>query len=236
MSLFGFLNNKVALGKSGVCDGMIDCHAHLIPGVDDGIPKMEDSLSVLDLYEKLGMKEIYCTPHIMEDFPNSTAKLRERFAGLCDVYSGSIKLHLAAEYMIDNLLSSRLSEKDLLTHGENEDHLLIETSYFSCPSNFDDVIYKIRSMGIWPLLAHPERYTYMDDERYEELKNQGVKFQLNLPALGGRYGIDVRKKASSLLKKGMYDFVGTDTHRFEPDFGLRTIRKSDAELLKTINS
>ncbi len=235
MSLFGFLNNKVTVDESGICQGLIDCHAHVIPGVDDGVQKIEESLDVLNLYEKLGMKEIYCTPHIMEDFPNSTQKLRDGFALLCETYHGSMKLHLAAEYMMDNLLNSRLSENDLLTHGENGDHLLIETSYFSCPGYFDDIIFKVRSMGLWPLLAHPERYTYMDNKRYEELKNLGVKFQLNLPSLGGRYGDDVRKKASNLLEKGLYDFIGTDTHRFESDFGSRKIRKSDAELLRLLN-
>ncbi|MBR3519873.1 MAG: capsular biosynthesis protein [Paludibacteraceae bacterium] len=232
MSLFGFLTKNVTLADSHVCKGMVDCHSHIIPGVDDGIQKIEDSLAVLDLYEKLGMKELYCTPHIMEDFPNSTQKLKDHFDQLCDAYKGGIKLHLAAEYMIDNLLLQRLSEKDLLPHGVNGDHLLIETSYYSSPGYFDEVVEKVRSMGLWPLLAHPERYNYMEKERYEQLKSQGVKFQMNLPALLGRYGDDVKKKASMLLSKGMYDFIGTDVHRFEPDLGLRKIRKSDVELLK----
>lgn len=227
MSLLGFLFDNVTLADSRVCKGMVDCHSHLIPGVDDGIQKPEDSLAVLDMYEKLGMTEVYCTPHIMEDFPNSTEKLKDRFAQLCDAYKGGIKLHLAAEYMIDNLLLQRLSEKDLLPHGVNGDHLLIETSYYSSPGYFDEVVEKVRSLGLWPMLAHPERYNYMEKDRYEELKSRGVKFQMNLPALLGRYGDDAKKKARMLLKKHMYDFVGTDVHRFEPDFGQRKIKKSD---------
>lgn len=230
MSFLGLFNN-MTLAESRVCEGMVDNHSHLIPGVDDGIQKLEDSLAVLDMYEKLGMKEVYCTPHIMEDFPNATEKLKDCFAQLCDAYKGGIKLHLAAEYMIDNLLLHRLSEKDLLPHGVNGDHLLIETSYFSSPGYFDEVVQKVRSLGLWPMLAHPERYNYMEKDRYEELKSQGVKFQLNLPALLGRYGDDAKKKASMLLKKRMYDFIGTDVHRFEPDFGQRKIKESDVSQL-----
>lgn len=234
MSLFGFLNNSVTIEKSGVFRGMVDCHAHVIPNVDDGIQNIDDALSVLSMYERLGVRELYCTPHIMEDFPNKTEKLKERFSMLCESYKGEIKLHLSAEYMIDNLLITRLNEKDLLPHGINGDHLLIETSYYSSPGYFDEVVDKVRSLGFWPLLAHPERYNYMDKRRYEELKATGVKFQLNLPALAGKYGDDVRKKASMLLEKGMYDFIGTDVHRYEPDFGTRKIKKSDAERINLL--
>ncbi len=234
MSFFDFFNKLSTLQTSGLCSGMVDCHTHLLPGVDDGIQTLEDALSVLSMYENLGMKEIYCTSHIMEDFPNSTEKLKEKFSVLCEAYKGSMKLHLAAEYMVDNLLIRRLKENDLLVHGYNGDHLLIETSYYSSPSYFEDVTQKIRSLGLWPMLAHPERYNYMQKEKFEDLKNKGVKFQLNLPALAGRYGDDVKKKACYLLEKGLYDFVGTDVHRFEADFANRKLRKVDIERLLSI--
>lgn len=232
MSLFDLFNKSTSVKNSGICEGMVDSHTHLLPGVDDGIQTLEEALSVLSMYEELGMSEVYCTSHIMEDFPNSTEKLRERFALLTDAYKGKIKLRLAAEYMIDNLLIRRLSDKDLLVHGINEDHLLIETSYFSSPSYFDEVIDKVRSMGLWPMLAHPERYNYIDKKDFEELKKRGVKFQLNLPALAGRYGDDVKNKACYLLGNGMYDFVGTDVHRYEADFSERKLRNIDVERLK----
>lgn len=231
MSLFDLFNKYVTVKASGVCVGMVDSHTHIMPGVDDGIQTLEESLSVLSMYEKLGMKEVYCTSHIMEDFPNSTDKLKEKFASLTEAYQGGIKLHLAAEYMIDNLLSRRLSENDLLVHGCNGDHLLVETSYYSSPSYFDEIVEKVRSMGLWPLLAHPERYNYLDKDKYEDLKKSGVKFQLNLPSLAGRYGDDVKKKACFLLEKGLYDFVGTDIHRYEADFEERKLRKIDVDRL-----
>lgn len=229
MSIFDLFNKNISVKESGLCSGMVDCHTHLIPGVDDGIQNMDEALSVLSMYESLGIKEVYCTSHIMEDFPNSTEKLKDKFACLTEAYKGNIKLHLSAEYMIDNLLINRLRDNDLLVHGCNGDHLLIETSYYSSPSYFDDVVDKVRSMGLWPLLAHPERYNYMEKTHYEKLKNKGVKFQLNLPALACRYGDEVKKKACYLLEKSMYNFVGTDVHRYEADFCDRKMRKIDVE-------
>lgn len=234
MSILHFLRRSVTLEQSRVFEGMVDTHSHLIPGVDDGIKQMDEALAVLRLYEELGVRKLYCTPHIMEDLPNKTALLQAHFDQLKATYKGSIELKLAAEYMIDNLLLTRLSEKDLLPHGERGDHLLIETSYYSSPGCFDEAVDKVRSMGLWPMLAHPERYTYMEIRQYESLKEQGVKFQLNITSLLGKYGEEARDKARILLEKNLYDFVGTDVHRLDPQFPSRKIKKSDVNLLNRL--
>ena len=83
---------------SSLLHNFTDHHSHILPGVDDGVKKMEVSLKVLERYEQLGIAEVWCTPHIMEDIPNTTAGLQARFAELCEAYQGPIKLHLAAEY------------------------------------------------------------------------------------------------------------------------------------------
>ena len=69
--------------------------------------------------------------------------------------------------------------------------------------------------GYEPILAHPERYQYMDVKDYKRWKNMGVMLQLNVPSVVGAYGPDVQRKAEWLLKENMYDFCGTDTHSVE---------------------
>lgn len=113
--------------------GFTDYHSHILPGVDDGVQTMDESLEILRLYEEQGIKSVWLTPHIMEDIPNTTAHLRDRFAELQAAYTGGVQLHLAAENMLDNLFEERLGKNDLLPLGENGDHLLVETSYFSPP-------------------------------------------------------------------------------------------------------
>ena len=206
---------RINLAESGIFQGFTDWHCHLLPGVDDGVRTMEESLRLLALYEELGVKEVWLTPHIMEDIPNTTSGLRERLAELQEAYQGNIALHLAAENMLDNLFEERLAKHDLLPLGKEGKHLLVETSYFNPPIDLDDILLRIRTQGYTPVLAHPERYVYMDEEDYRRLKGFGVCFQSNLPSLVGAYGAEVRKKAVWLSSKQLTDLWGTDTHNLQ---------------------
>jgi len=197
---------------SSLLTNFIDHHSHILPGVDDGVKKMETSLKVLERYEQLGIVEVWCTPHVMEDIPNTTAGLQARFAELCEAYQGPIKLHLAAEYMMDALFEERLEQGDLLKLGDEGNQVLVETSYFTPPMDMDAILRRIKQKGIYPMLAHPERYVYMNKERYKELKNNGIRFQLNLSSVAGAYGSEAKDKALWLLKQNFYNIAGSDLH------------------------
>lgn len=202
----------ITFARSGILKGMTDCHSHLLPGVDDGVGTLDESLRILDMMEKHGVRKVWLTPHIMEDIPNTTAHLRERFAELQASYSGSVELHLAAENMLDGLFEERLEKNDLLPLGENGDHLLVETSCFSPPMDLYGILERIKAKGYHPVLAHPERYGYMEKEDYRRIKDMGVKLQLNLFSIVGAYGKHIQEKAEQLLKFGVYDLIGSDLH------------------------
>lgn len=208
-----FFKKNISLRDSGIFRGFTDWHCHLLPGVDDGVQTMEESLQILSLYEELGISEVWLTPHIMEDMPNRTEDLKERFVELNAAYQGNITLHLAAENMLDNLFEERLAKNDLLPLGKDGKHLLVETSYFNPPMGLKNILLRIKAKGYYPVLAHPERYVYMDGNDYRQLKDMNVLFQLNLPGIVGMYGPDVKKKAEGLLKSGLYNLTGSDTHR-----------------------
>ena len=261
-------SKKTTIAASGVLQGAADHHSHILPGVDDGVETMDEALRILATYEAMGIKELWLTPHIMEDIPNTPQKLAARFEELKAAYKGGITLHLAAEYMIDNHLHKLLKaregvEKDCSCHSDHtltnnskevlgavqskplqetpplfrgevvEDrrgekkttecpkllpigtagkHILVETSYFNPPMRFKETLRQIKSLGYYPLLAHPERYMYMDNDEYRRLREEGVKFQLNLVSLAGGYGAVVRKKALWLLANGLYSVAGSDLH------------------------
>lgn len=208
-------SRRIPLRDSGIFNGFTDWHSHILPGVDDGVRTMEESLEILRLYEGLGVKTVWLTPHIMEDIPNTTARLRERFAELQAAYSGPVTLHLAAENMLDNLFEERLERNDLLPIGGNGDHLLVETSYFNPPMGLHDILRRIKAKGYHPVLAHPERYVYMGEPDYRRLKDMGVKFQLNIPSIAGMYGCHIREKALRLLCDNAVDYTGTDIHQYD---------------------
>ncbi|HIZ87886.1 MAG TPA: capsular biosynthesis protein [Candidatus Coprenecus pullistercoris] len=201
--------------EAGLFHGLTDWHCHILPGVDDGFRSMDDSISALEQYAAHGVREVWLTPHVMEDVPNTTAALQDRFEELNTVWQGrgALTLHLAAEYMLDSLFESRLWDRDLLPLGSSGNHLLVETSYFNPPANLVSMLKAIQSAGYFPVLAHPERYMYMDMEDYSALIGSGVRMQLNIPSLTGMYGPEVQKKAFALLRKGYYDIAGSDLHR-----------------------
>ena len=191
-------------------DGFCDCHCHLLPGVDDGVQERDETMQILEVWASLGVKEVWLTPHIMEDIPNEPEELRKRFETLTGTSTGTIELHLAAEHMMDGPFSKRLEKGDIMPFDNEK--LLVETSYYTPPMNMGAIIERIKEKGYEPLLAHPERYQYMDDSDYKMWKQRGVLLQLNLPSLVGAYGPMVQRKAEWLLKEGMYDYSGTDTH------------------------
>lgn len=205
--------SKRTLATSGLLRDLTDCHSHLLPGVDDGVRSLDESLQILADMESAGIRKVWLTPHVMEDMPNTTERLRERFARLQDAYTGPVRLALAAEYMLDNLFAARLEADDVLPLIEERTYLLVETSCFNPPMGFHALLERIRSRGYVPLLAHPERYRYLSLADCRALKDSGTALQVNLPSLAGAYGPEAQKKAEVLLKSGLADLTGNDTHR-----------------------
>jgi len=227
--MFGIFPSKKTIARSGILQGSTDCHCHLLPGVDDGVKKPETTVKILQLMQENGVKEVWFTPHVMEEMPNRPDSLREQFQAFQSFIGGSQLsalsslplggvggglLHLAAEHMLDSDFSLeralQLSISPL--RGNKGVYLLVETSYFTPPYNLRQQLKAIQQAGVHPLLAHPCRYNYMSYKDYEELHAMGIHFQLNLPALTGQYGPDVEKKALWILKQGYYHCTGTDTH------------------------
>ncbi len=207
-------SSKHNLKEAGLFDGWTDCHSHILPGVDDGIQTIKESLAILSMYEIMGVRKVWLTPHIMEDCPNTPEKLKARFEELKSAYQGSIELSLAAENMMDALFVSRLEQGILMPYGDNHNELLIETSYVQPPRGMETILRDMQRAGYTPVLAHPERYLYMDGEKYENIKEMGVKFQLNVTSLIGAYGKQVKERAEYLLNEGYYNYSGSDAHSF----------------------
>lgn len=208
-----FFNKPKSIKDSGMLAGFTDWHSHILPGVDDGLKTIEQSLEVLKTFEEAGISKVWLTPHIMEDYPNTTESLRNRFAELKEAWNGNVEIKLASENMLDALFDERLESKDFLPLGDKGEYLLVETSYMNPPLGMDDMLEGVFEAGYTPVLAHPERYRYMTEDDYRKLKSRGILFQTNYFSSVGGYGDDARKKAAWLLKEGMIDLTGSDIHR-----------------------
>lgn len=217
--MFSFLKRGILLKDTGLFNGLTDWHSHLLPGVDDGVREMEETIQILSTYKTLGVKKVWLTPHVMEDYPNTAASLTGRFEELVSGmekagFADGPELRLSSENMMDNFLEERLDTGELLPIGMDGDRLLVETSYYNPPMNMNRTLSRVRGAGYFPVLAHPERYRYMDMKEYSRLKASGTLFQLNIPSLIGFYGPEARSKAEAILKKGWYDVAGSDFHSF----------------------
>ncbi|WP_303317663.1 CpsB/CapC family capsule biosynthesis tyrosine phosphatase [Flavivirga abyssicola] len=206
-----FFSKKLFL--KDLLEGFVDIHNHILPGIDDGAKNVEESLCLIRKMTALGIKQFIPTPHIMQDFyPNTEETIGNAYHVLLEALDTEITLNPAAEYMLDSHFESLLETGHLFTLKGK--YLLIEMSYFQAPINLEDLIFKIKTQGYTPVLAHPERYSFYHNnlEHYERLKQLGCFFQLNLLSLSNHYGKSVEKTADYLIEEQLIDFVGTDIH------------------------
>lgn len=219
--------------------GACDVHCHLLPGVDDGFPTAEKSLHALQKLEQNGVKRMILTPHFMKDYPdNDRASITshfETFKAKASEVCG-IELRLGAEYMLDARFMEHFKQ-GFLTLDKEGTHVLCETSYLMYEHGITEMIYDVMCEGFQPVIAHPERYQYANDQNYQRWKDKRYKFQLNLLSLAGAYGSPAFTKSHKMLKDGMYDYVGSDMHglsnfqRFLPDIRLTTKEMDNLGLL-----
>ena len=195
-----------------------DMHSHLLPGIDDGSPDMQTSLQLIRGLQDLGFSKLITTPHIFSDmYRNTREGILEKLAAVKEAMAKEnldIELEAAAEYFLDEHVEDLLARKEpLLTMGEKM--VLVEFSMAFPPQSLKNILFEMQMQGYQPIIAHPERYIYLERERpfYDELKDLGCLFQLNILSLSGHYGKSSLELAQYLIKKGYYDLAGTDLHQ-----------------------
>lgn len=210
-----------------------DMHSHLIPGIDDGAPDMTTSIEMIKGLQALGYKKLITTPHVLWDvYPNTTEQIAEGLALLKKAVADegiTIDLHAAAEYFIDEHFENSLKNKiPLLPISGNK--VLVEFSMITAPLDLQQLLFEMQIQGYQPVIAHPERYIYLTNRKqfFDDLKNGGCLFQLNLLSLTGHYGRAVQELAEYLCKKDYYSLAGTDLHNTRQ---LTALQKLSASLL-----
>src|SRR6478736_5096689 len=213
--MFSFIKSKPIL-KDLIPKGYIDIHSHVLFGIDDGAQSANDSEFLMQSMIDMGFSKSITTPHTTYSvWDNTTEIIQKRHAELQKIspeLSAKLDLKAASEYMMDYSFLTRVQTEPLLTLKDK--YVLVEMSYLNPPIQLHDILYEIKLAGYIPVLAHPERYLYYhnDPTQYDKLKKAGCLFQLNLLATVGYYGENVAKIADQLLKKGKYDFTGSDAH------------------------
>lgn len=220
-----FKRSKKDTGKTDLSLLKADMHSHLLPGIDDGSPDMETSLQLIKGMMELGYTKLITTPHIMWDMYQNTREIilakQKALQNAVDAEGLNVTIHAAAEYFLDEHVEGLLkSNQPLLTISGK---MVLSEFSMAFPSHgLKDILFQMQMQGYQPVIAHPERYIYLEKNKefYDELKERGCLFQLNLLSLTNHYGKSVNELAQYLIKKGYYNLVGTDLHGFRHLEGL----------------
>lgn len=194
----------------------VDMHSHLIPGIDDGVKTIEESIEMIRGFEALGYKRLITTPHVMSDYYRNTPEIimdgLQRVRNAVKAEGIKMQIDAAAEYYLDEMFISKLENKEILSFGKN--YLLFEISYVNPPDNLLNAIFEMNVHGYTPVLAHPERYPFWYDkpEEFIKIKEAGALFQLNVNSLTGYYGPGAKQLATRFINENMIDFIGSDLH------------------------
>ena len=199
---------------------MIDFHAHILPNIDDGSASMEESINLIKEAEQAGFTGIISTSHYLQNYYECDEAERRRILAelanqvkVADVEAEIPKLYLGSEIYISTDIVELLEEGKASTiNGTN--YVLFELPMNSKPLFAKEVVYKLIENGYKPIIAHPERYSYVkeDIEFVRELKSMGALFQSNYGSVIGMYGGSAKKTLKKLLKEDLITFLGSDVH------------------------
>ena len=212
---------------------MIDFHTHILPNIDDGARDIEETFNLIEEAKQAGFNKIVLTPHYMEGYYETDVAEREVWL---DAISKNLfiknfdgELYIGNEiYMSENLI--KLLENAKASTINNTSYVLFELPLNAEPLNLYDIIYEMQQYKIVPILAHPERYSFIrkEPELLYDLAQKGVLMQCNFGSIIGQYGNSAKIFVKKMLENNYVHFLGTDVHRQD------TIYKNIPECLMEI--
>ena len=193
---------------------MIDIHSHILHSVDDGSSSIEKSIDLIKEQIKNGVSKIFLTPHYDNGSEVNTldviTKKYDQLLKRVKEENLDVSFYLGQEYYIDNEFYNMVAKTPLVTLN-NTKYVLVEFAYFD-DTDILEHIFKIVSLGYIPIIAHIERYSYLDWNMLIEFKMAGALMQVNASCIVGEYGKKMQKLALLGIKDGLISFVASDIH------------------------
>ncbi len=197
---------------------MVDFHTHILPNIDDGSRSVEETFNLIKEAEEAGFDKIISTSHYMENYYEVENKEREFWI---DSISKKFKeqginvnIYLGNEiYLTENII--KLLEDGKASTINNTSYVLFEMPMAAEPMNLYDTVFEMLKCKLVPILAHPERYSYVQDdpELVCDLLQKGVLMQCNYGSIEGMYGKRAQILVKKFLQNNMVQFLGSDVHR-----------------------
>ncbi|AAK81002.1 protein-tyrosine phosphatase [Clostridium acetobutylicum] len=196
---------------------MVDIHSHIIPGIDDGSNSLETTLKMMEIANEAGLTKMVATSHYFRGrFENSISAITSEAEKLNSIFKKKavdIEVIPGQEVFIDNH-TLEAHKNGIIGCIRDTNYMLVEFDMMSLLENAADILYEIQIRGIKPIIAHPERYTYIQRDLYKinDLIDENIYFQVNAGSIEGLFGKTVQKTAIKLIEEGLVSFIASDAH------------------------
>ena len=190
---------------------MIDLHSHLLPGVDDGSRSVEQSVRVLEAMAAQGITDVCLTPHLTAGRAEAGVPRAhdQAFRELSAVAPPQVRLHRGVELMLDRPMPTAAATNRSLTLGGSR-YLLVEFTRLVAENAAFNALSRVASLGLIPVLAHPERYACCSPTTATRWKATGALLQVDANTLFLQRARGQR--ARQLVAAGLADLLAADNH------------------------
>lgn len=220
---------------------MIDMHSHIIPSIDDGCDNISETLNSIKKAKECGITKIFATPHFVKGELNNYSEI---VSMQVDSINNLLKIYgIDFEVLYGNEIRVCSDVVDILKDGRlcslnNSRYILIEFCIEVMPTNVFNIIESILEAGYIPIIAHPERYEFVQKNIDEAIKyvEYGALLQLNITSLIGDYGAEAKSTACKLLKHNLIHLWGTDYHDYRNVYDSKKINESFSILKKLVGN
>lgn len=197
-----------------------DMHSHLLPNLDDGVRSFEQATEIITRMVSFGYSKLITTPHVMSDtYRNTSEGILSKLGELREHLKQNniqVTLDAAAEYYLDEELVRKVEMNEpLLTFGDR--YVLFETNFLTEPLILKEFIFLATTKGYRLVLAHPERYLYLQQDlrKMEDLLGRGLFFQINISSFTGYYSKSVQMTVNKMIDQGWIHMLGSDCHHIQ---------------------
>lgn len=193
---------------------MIDIHTHILPGLDDGAPTLQDAVAIVRMAAKAGTTELVATPHHDMRFTFNAARVEEKLRELRASVGPVPRIHSGCElHFTPEAIDDALQHPTKFTIG-NGHYLLLEFSDAFIPKTASEILDLFLKAGMTPIIVHPERNPLLRkmEGQVSEWCQMGCLIQLTAESFTGRFGAGARHAAERFLLRGSAHFVASDAH------------------------
>ncbi len=228
-----------------------DIHSHILPRIDDGCSNLAESLALLESAINNDVGSLILTPHFhCENNPIKKAELDKMIKQLKDSAEKKkldIDIYPGMEVRLSRRIPEFVNNREYITTlADNNKYMLVELPFSHEPYRLSEILFQIKLLKIIPILSHPERYQYFSGRlKYlQKLHDEGLLMQINNSSLLKGRTSPVYRRSVSMLKAGIIDFIGSDSHHMKGRFSnfrpayeklTRILNKETADILAVEN-